>query len=168
MPANLENSAVATGLEKVSFHSNRKEAQCQRMFKLLQLHLFHTLAKYCSKFSKLGFNSTWTENLQMFKLHLEKAEEPEIKLPTFAGSWRRQGCSRKTYTSALLITVKPLAVWITANCGKSLKRGVTDCLTVSKETCISVRKQKSWTWNNWLIQNWERHVTRLYIVTLFI
>ena len=36
MPANLENSAVATGLEKVSFHSNPKERQCQRMLKLLQ------------------------------------------------------------------------------------------------------------------------------------
>ena len=35
MPANLENSAVATGLEKVSFHSNPKERQCQRMLKLL-------------------------------------------------------------------------------------------------------------------------------------
>ena len=45
MPANLENSAVATGLEKVSFHSNRKEEQCQRMLKLTQLHLCHTLAK---------------------------------------------------------------------------------------------------------------------------
>ena len=56
MPANLENSAVATGLEKVSFHSNLKERQGQRMFKLL--HSFHMLAKECSKFSKLGFNST--------------------------------------------------------------------------------------------------------------
>ena len=36
--------------------------------------------------SKLGFNSTWTKNFQMFKLDLEKAEEPEIKLPTFIGS----------------------------------------------------------------------------------
>ena len=36
MPADLENSAVATGLEKVSFHPNPKERQCQRMFKLLQ------------------------------------------------------------------------------------------------------------------------------------
>ena len=38
MPANLENSAVATGLEKVSFHSNPKERQCQRMLKLLHFH----------------------------------------------------------------------------------------------------------------------------------
>ena len=43
MPANLENSAVATGLEKVSFHSNPKERKCQRMFKLLHncTHLTH-------------------------------------------------------------------------------------------------------------------------------
>ena len=46
MPANLENSAVATGLEKVSFHSNPKERQWQRLFKLLHnLHSSHTLAK---------------------------------------------------------------------------------------------------------------------------
>ena len=47
MPANLENSAVATGLEKVSFHSNPKERQCQRMLKqyTAQLHSFHILAK---------------------------------------------------------------------------------------------------------------------------
>ena len=47
-----------------------------------QLYSFHTLAKSCSKFSKPGFNSMWTENFQIFKLDLEKAEEPEIKLPT--------------------------------------------------------------------------------------
>ena len=51
-----------------------------------QLHSFHMLAKQCSKFSKLGFNNMWTENFQMFKLVLEKAEEPEIKLPAFVGS----------------------------------------------------------------------------------
>ena len=76
------------------------------------------LVRLCSKFSKLGFNSTWTENFQMFKLDLEKAEEPEIKLPTFAGSRRKQGTSRKT--SASLATLKPLTVWITTNSGKFL------------------------------------------------
>ena len=45
MPANLENSAVATGLEKVSFHSNPKERQCQRMLTTAQLHSSHMLAK---------------------------------------------------------------------------------------------------------------------------
>ena len=47
-----------------------------------------------------------------------KAEEPEIKLPTFTGSSNKQGSSRKTSISALLTMPKPLTVWITINCGK--------------------------------------------------
>ena len=47
-----------------------------------------------------------------------KAEEPEIKLPTSAGSWKKQESSRKTFISALLTMTKPLIVWITTNCGK--------------------------------------------------
>jgi len=58
----------------------------------------------------------------MFKLNLEKAEEPEIKLPTSAGSSKKQESSRKTSTSALLTTPKPLTVWITINYGEFLKR----------------------------------------------
>ena len=46
MPANLENSAVAPGLEKVNFYSNPKQRYCQKMFVLSQLHLFHMLSKY--------------------------------------------------------------------------------------------------------------------------
>ena len=53
-----------------------------------------------------------------FKLVLEKAEEREIKLPTSAGSWKKQESSRKTSTSALLTMPEPLTVWITINCGK--------------------------------------------------
>ena len=52
-------------------------------------------------------------NFQMFKLVLEKAEEPEIKLPQSAGSWRKQENSRKTSTSASLTTLKPLTVYMT-------------------------------------------------------
>ena len=59
MPGSLENSAVATGLEKVSFHSNPKERQCQRMLKLLHNCVSsHTLVKQYSKFSKPGFSNT--------------------------------------------------------------------------------------------------------------
>ena len=53
-----------------------------------------------------------------FKLDLERAEEPEIKLPTSAGSWKKQESSRKTSISAVLTMPKPLTVWITTNCGK--------------------------------------------------
>ena len=57
-------------------------------------------------------------NVQMFNRDLEKVEEPEIKLPTSAGSSKNQESSRKTSISALLTMPKPLAVWITINCGK--------------------------------------------------
>ena len=64
-------------------------------------------------------------NFQMFKVvigGIEKAEELEIKLPTSAGSTKKQESSRKTSISALLTMPKPLTVWITANYGKFRKR----------------------------------------------
>ena len=65
----------------------------------------------------------------MFKLDLEKAEEPEIKLPTFAGSSKKQENSRKTSTSALLTMPKPLTVWITRNWKILKEMGIPDHLT---------------------------------------
>ena len=56
--------------------------------------------------------------LPMFKVDLEKAGEPEIKLPTSTGSLKKQESSRKTSISALLTMPKPLTVWITINCGQ--------------------------------------------------
>ena len=107
-----------------------------------QLHSSHTLVKYCSKFSKPGFSNTWTVNFQMFKLDLEKAEEPEIKLPTSVGSLKKQGSSRKTSISVLLTTPKPLTVWITTNCGEFLKRWeYQTILPASWETCMWVKRQ---------------------------
>ena len=58
----------------------------------------------------------------MYKLDLEKAEEPEIKLPTSVGSQKKQNNSRKPLTFASLSMLKPLTVWITTNCGKFLQR----------------------------------------------
>ena len=98
---------------------------------------------FCSKFSKPDFNSIWTMNFQMFKLIFEKAEEPEIKLPTSVGSSKKQDSSRKTSTSALLTMPKPLTVWITTNCGKFLNRWeYQTALPASWEICIQVRKQQ--------------------------
>ena len=62
------------------------------------------------------------QNFLMFKLVLEKAEEPEIKLPTCTGSSKKQESSRKTFISALLSMPKPLTVWTTTNSGKFFKR----------------------------------------------
>ena len=63
----------------------------------------------------------------MFKLYLEKAEEPEIKLPTSVGLWKKEESSRKAFTSALSTTPKPLTVW---------------SLPASWEICMQVKKQQ--------------------------
>ena len=76
-------------------------------------------------------------NFQMFKLVLEKAEEPENKLPKSAGSSKKQESSRKISISALLTMPKPLTVWITINWKILKEMGIPDHLT-----CIQVRKQQ--------------------------
>ena len=103
----------------------------------------------------------------MFKLDLENAEEPEIKLPTSVGSYKKQENSRKT--SALLTTPKPLTMWITTNCGKFLKRWEyqTPYLPPEKPVCRSRINSQNQTGNNGLVSKWERSTSRLYIVTLF-
>ena len=79
----------------------------------------------------------------MFKLVLEKAEEPEIKLPTSAGSLKKQESSRNTSTSALLTMPKPLTVWITTNCGKFLRDGTTRPPDLSPEKSVHGSGSKS-------------------------
>ena len=82
-------------------------------------------------------------NFQMFKLDLEKAEEPEIKLPISAGSSKKQESSRKASIFALLTMPKPLTVWITINYGKFWKRREYQTTwAASWETYMQVRKQQ--------------------------
>ena len=130
------------GLEKFSSQSLRK-AMPKNAQTTAKLHSSHMLVKKCLKFSKPGFSNTWTVNFQMFKLVLEKAEEPEIKLPTSAGSLKKQESSGKTSISALLTVPKPLTVWITINYGKFWKRWAYQTTwPASWETCMQVRKQQ--------------------------
>ena len=144
MLANLENSAMAAGLEKVfSFQSQRK-AMPKNAQTTVQLCSLPVLVRLCSKSTKLRFSSMWTENIHMYKLDLEKAEEPEIKLPTSAGLWKKQDrSSRKTSISALLTMPKPLTVWITINCGKFWKKWEYQTTwPASWETYLQARKQQ--------------------------
>ena len=116
MPANLENSAVATGLEKVSFHSNLKGRYAKECSNYCTIAFISHASKVMLKILQVLLQKYM--KFQMFKLVLEKAEEPEIKSPTSAGSWKKQESSRETSISALLTMPKPLTVWITINCGK--------------------------------------------------
>ena len=92
-------------------------------------------------------------NFQMLKLGLEKVEEPEIDLPTFVGSLKKQRSSRKTSISALLTGPKPLTVLVTTNCEKFMcvttncgqflkRRQYQTTLSASWVFCMQVKKQQ--------------------------
>ena len=86
MPANLENSAVATGLEKVSFHSNPKEKQCQKLFKLPHITLISHASKVMLKILQVRLQQYVNCELPYVQARFRKGEEPEIKLPISVGS----------------------------------------------------------------------------------
>ena len=161
MSANLENSAVAIGLEKVSFHSNAKE--CSN-YHTKAFHMLARLAQnpssWASAVCELGTSrcSSWFSKRQRNQRancqHSRKSKE----------IGRKQGNSRKTSTSASLIMLKPLTLWITTNCGKFFKWWEHQTtLPASWETRTRSNSQ-----TNRLVQNWEGSTWRLYIVTLLI
>ena len=84
-----------------------------------QLLISHT-SKVMIKILQARLQQYVNHELPDVQLDLEKAEEPEIQLPTSTGSSKMQESSRRTSTSALFTMLKPLPVWITTNCGKFL------------------------------------------------
>ena len=84
-------------------------------------------------------------NFLMFKLVLEKAEKPEIKLPISAGSLKKQKSSRKTPTSVLLTMPKPLTMWIITNCIRSIEMGISDHLTCLLRNLCAGQEATVWT-----------------------
>ena len=88
------------------------------MLKLPHFALISHASKVMLKILQARLQQYLNRELPDVQAELEKAEEPEIKLPISAGSWKKQESSRKTSISALLTMPKPLTVWITINCGK--------------------------------------------------
>lgn len=104
-----------------------------------QLHVSHMQAKWCSKFSKPGFNSTWTQNFQMLRVDLEKSEEPEIAT---LDQWKSKGV-QDIHLHLIWTMPKVLTVWMTTNYGKFLKRCKYQIsLAASWEICRQIKKQE--------------------------
>ena len=113
------------------------------MLKLLHNALISQASKVMLKILQARLQQYMNRELPDVQVVLEKAEEPEIKLPISAGSSKKQESSRKTSISALLTMPKPLTVWITINYGKFWKRWETQTTwPASWETCMQVRKQQ--------------------------
>ena len=143
MRANLENSAVATWVEGQFFIPVSKKGNAKECSNYHTIALISHASKVMLKILQARLQQYVNRELQMFKLVLEKAEEPEIKLPTSAKSSKKQESSRKTSISALLTMPKSLTMWITINCGKFWKRWEYQTTwPASWETCMQVRKQR--------------------------
>ena len=168
MLANLENSTVATGLEKVSFHANPKEGQWQRMLKL---------PYNCSHF---------TCQLKILQARLQQYMNQE--LPDVQVGFRKGKGTTDQIANIHLIIGKSKGIsekhllllhWLCENlwlCGsqQTVENSSGDenirppYLPPEKSVCRSGSNSQNRTWNNKLVQNWERSTSRLYIVTLLI
>ena len=139
MPANLENSAVAIGLEKVSFHSNPKEAQCQRMPKLPYNVLISHAGKVMPKILQARCQRCINQDLPDVQDGFWRSRGIRDQIVN-VGWQKKQENSRKTSTSASLTTLKPLTVWIITICGKLLIPDHLACLLrnlyVSQEATV--------------------------------
>ena len=122
MPAHLENSAVVTGLQRSVFIPISKKGNAKECSNYCTIALISHTSKVMLKILQARLQQYVNCELPDVPGVLEKAEEPEIKLPTSNGSPKKQESSRKTSISALLTTPKPLTVWITINCGTFFKR----------------------------------------------
>ena len=159
------SSGHRAGKGQFSFRSQRK-AMLKNAQTTTQLHSSHMLVKKCSKFSKPGFNNTWTVNFEMFKLNLEKAEEAEIKLST---SLDHQKSKRVPEKHLLLLYWLCQSLWL---CGSQQwkilqEMGLSDHHTYLLRNPYAGQEVTVRTmWDNGLVSNWEGSMSRLYIVTL--
>ena len=122
MSANLENSAVATGLEKVSFHSNPpKKHNAKECSNYCKIALISHAIKVMLKILQARLQQYMNCELPDVKLVLEKAEKPEIKLPTSAGSSKKQEFQKNIYF-CFMGYAKAFDCVDHNNCGKFFKR----------------------------------------------
>ena len=171
MAAYLENSAVTTGLEKVSFHSNPKERQCQRMFRLRMI----AVISYASKVM-----------LQIFQARLQqymKQELPDVHAGFRKGRETRDQIAnirwiiekaRKFQKNIYFYFINNAKAFDCVDHKKTVENYSRDGnnrsqdLPPEKYLCRSRSNSHIWTWKNRLIPNWKRSVSRLYIVTRLI
>ena len=143
MSANLENSEVATGLEKVSFHSNPKERQCQRVLKLSHNSTHLTTSTVTLKILQARLQQYVNHEVPDVQAGFRKGRGTRDQIANIHGIIKKQENSRKTSTFTLLTMARSLTVWITTNCGKFWRRWEYQTTwSASWEICMQVKKQQ--------------------------
>ena len=122
MPANLENSAVATGLEKISFYSNPKKGNAKKCSNCHTIALISHASKVMLKILQARLQKYVIRELLGVQAGFKKGTGTRDQIANIRWLMEKQESSRKTSISALLTMPKPLTAWITINCGKYFKR----------------------------------------------
>ena len=129
--------------QRLGLYNHAKKGNAKKCSNYHTIALISHASKVMLKIHQARLQQYMNCELPDVQAGLEKAEEPEIKLPTSSGSWKKQESSRKTSLSALLTMPKPLTVWITINCGKFWKRWEYQTTwPASWEICMQGRKQQ--------------------------
>ena len=143
MPANLDNSAVATGLEKVSIHSDPKERQCQRMLKLPHNCIISHASKVMLKILQDRLQQYMNHELPDVQAGFRKGRGTRDQIANIHWIMEKAREFQKNIYFCLLTMPKPLTVWITINCGKFWKRWEYQTTwPASWETYMQIRKEQ--------------------------
>ena len=143
MPANLENSAVSTGLEKVIFHSNLKERQCQRMFKHCTIELISHVSKIMLKVIQATLQQYVNHELPVVQAGFKKGRGTRDQIASIHWIIEKARGFQKNIYVCFIDYIKALTVWITTNCGKFFKRWEYQTTwPASWEIWMQVKKQE--------------------------
>ena len=142
MPENLENSAVATGLEKVSFHSNPKESNSKECSNYCTIALISHASKVMLKILQARLQQYVNCEIPDVQAGFRKGRGTRDQIANICWIIKKVEVSSKTPISALLTMPKPLTVWITIHCGKFWKTWEYQTTwPASWETYMQIRKQ---------------------------
>ena len=169
MPANLENSAVATGLEKVSFHSNPRDGQCQRMLKPPHNCTHLTASKVMLKFLQARLQQYMSWEVPDVQAWFRKDRGTSNQIANIHWIIEKARALQKVIYFCLLTMPKALTVWITTNCGKFFKSwDYQTTIPASWEICMQFKKQQlEPDMEQWTVEL-KRSASKLFIVTLLI
>ena len=167
MPENLENSAVAIGFKKVSFHSSPKEINAKECANYRTIILISHVSKVMLKILQARLQQYVNHELPDVQAGFRKARGAREQIANI--HWIiKKAREFKNTSSSLLTMPKPLTVWITTNCGKFLKRWEYQTCLLRNLYAGQEATVRTGLWNNRLVPSRKRSRSRLYIVTLLI
>ena len=169
MPATLKKSAVTTGLEKVSFHSNPKKGYAKECLNYRTIALKSHARKVMLKILQVRLQQYVNWEPQDVQSGFRKGRETRDQIANICWIIEKGREFQKNIYFCFTDCAKAFdCVDYNKLCKVIKRQKYQTTFPASREICMQVKKQQNLAWNNWLVHNWERSMTRLYIVTLLI